>query len=217
MNQPSVQIPPRSEVRSAAILAGVIVLVVATATTYYLVEHRPTAVDPTPRLDAPVDEIAKFVSNPEFLKLPFETQRRIMEVLDDREDDLDRAYLDGKLAAYEYQRAIEYGWFGKQLPRMEKYHSLGPAEQAAYIDERLDKKDDKDRNGKKGDGKDGGGGKSASADIDVKRDEQSEKDIPKSWPPEWRDKWKKYRQALKERREEREEQRQDAAQSSNQN
>jgi len=217
MSQPRVQIPPKSEVRQAAILAGVIVVVVASATIYYLVNHRHQApADSTPRLNAPVEEIARFVSKREFLKSPFETQWRIMEVLDDRKDELDRAYLDGKLVAHEYQRAIEYAWFGKQLPRMEKYHSLAAAEQAAYIDERLDKKDDKDRKGKKGDGGGGGGGgggKSTSADIDVKRDEQSEKDIPKSWPTEWRDKWKKYREALKDRREEREERREDATES----
>ena len=223
MSQPHVQIPPKSEVRTAAILAGVIVVVVASATIYYLANRRQKPIDPTPRLNAPVEEIAKFVSTREFIKLPFESQRRIMEVLDDREAELDRAYLDKKLVAHEYRRALEYGWFGKQIPRMEKYHSLRSAEQVTYIDERLDKKEDKGRKDKKGGGGGGGDADSTSSEIDVKRDEDTEKDIPKSWPPEWREKWKKYREALKDRREEREIQREidaaaaQSAQSSKQN
>jgi hypothetical protein len=210
------------ELRKIALIAAAIILIATCATAYYF--SRRT--DNTPRLDAPVEQIARFVSDPEFAKLPFERQRRFMEVLDDREDELDDAYRAGKLGPRQYQRALEFGWFGKQLPRMEKYASLTtPQEQAVYVNERLDKKDGKDRKKKKG----GGGGNddgpksvvNASADedaspggnpTDVKRDEQSEKDIPRTWPPEWREKWKTYRTALKERRDQREEERDQAQQ-----
>jgi hypothetical protein len=196
------------ELRIAMIVAAVVVLVTTTATTYYL--SRPKS-DPTPRIDAPIEEVAKYVAGDQFPKLPFDRQRLFMTMLDERKDDLDRAYRDGKLDAREYRKGLEYAWFGEQLPRMEKYHSLPPEQQAAYIDQRLDKKDGKGKNKKKddADGTAGDAAPTAAGPADgspeVKRDEQTEKDIPKTWPQEWRDKWKKYREALKDRREEREE------------
>ena len=205
------------DVRTATLAAVIVVLLVTGATGLYLF-YRTS--DSAPRLDAPIEEVARFVSDPRFKSLPFERQRRYMEVLDDREDELDQAYRDEKLNATEYRRGLELAWFGKELPRMEKYASLAPAEQAAYIDERVDKKEEKDRKKEKNRG-DGGGKSDQSAvaapspgPIPGKRDEQSEKDIPRSWPTEWREKWKKYREALKDRREDREEQRESAQQSS---
>ena len=210
--------PARSggDVRTAALIAVIVVVLVTSATGFYLFSRSR---DPAPRLDAPIEEVAKFVSDEAFKKLPFERQRRYMEVLDDREEELDKAYQDEKLNAAQYKRGLELGWFGKQIPRAEKYAGLSPQEQAAYIDQRLDKKEDKDRKKGKGDGDEDGETVTSTAPADgsassgltpVKRDEQSEKDIPRAWPPEWRDKWKKYREALKERREEREEAREES-------
>jgi hypothetical protein len=206
------------ELRTAVIVAAVVVLVTTTATTWYLA--RPKT-DPTPRLDAPIEEVAKYVAGEHFAKLPFERQRLFMTMLDERKDELDRAYRDRKLDSREYRKGLEYAWFGEQLPRMEKYHGLPSEEQAAYIDQRLDKKDGKGGKKKKEDGEAGVGStadalaESAPADglVEVKRDEQTEKDIPKTWPPEWREKWKKYREALKDRREEREEEKEAGGQS----
>ena len=220
---PARVVPPRGMSRElrVALFAAVVVVITTSATTFYLTRPKH---DPTPRLDSPIEEVAKFVAGQQFAKLPFERQRLFMTMLEERKEELDRAYRDRKLDAREYRKGLEYAWFGEQLPRMEKYASLTSEEQAAYIDQRLDKKDGKGGKKKKEDGDadaSGGGGSTVNAIADaaasdglveVRRDEQTEKDIPRTWPPEWREKWKKYREALKDRREEREEEREAAGQ-----
>jgi hypothetical protein len=197
-----------SEGRTAIGIAAAVVVIVAGGIALYFSNR----VDPVPRLDAPVEHIARFVGGPEFAKLPFERQKVYMEALDNREDELDQAYRDAKLIAPDYKRALEYAWFGKHLPRMEKFLALPAHERPEYIEERLDKKEEKDRK-KKGPKPAAEqvslSGASPLPPIDVERDEQAEKDIPRTWPDDWRKKWKQYRDALKERRNAREEAREE--------
>jgi hypothetical protein len=214
--------------RTVIVVSAIVVLFVGCAlAVYFRVGRSPaTAALQGPRVDDGIPAIAAFVASPQFPKLPFERQRLYMELLDARSAELDKAYAESKIPASAYRRAIEYAWFGKQLPRMDKYLSLPPDQQDAYIEQRLDKKDGKGRKkpggGGGGDTKGIGTGNSEAtlavartdasiASIDITRDEQSEKDIPKTWPEEWRRKWKEYRGALKDRKLEREEEAEEAA------
>src|SRR5687768_15194439 len=86
------------------------------------------AVEP-PRFTDPVERIGKFVAGARFAKLSFTTQRAYMELLDAREDELREAYQAGRIREDDYRRATEFAWFGKHLPRMDKFLTLRPAEQ----------------------------------------------------------------------------------------
>jgi hypothetical protein len=209
------------EAKIALTVAAVVVTAtIATIAYYFHTPTPPAAVTvPPPRVDDSIQAVAAYVAAEPFAKLPFDRQRRYMEVLDDREAELKRAFADGQLDATTYRRALEYAWFGKQLPRMEKFLSLPEVERPAYIAGRLDKKDKGKK--KNRDGETGGAAAvtaaastssatSAAAPEKITRDEDTEKDIPKAWPAEWQDKWKQYRAAMKEQRDAREESEEDA-------
>ena len=103
--------------------------------------------------------------------------RQFYKVLDDREDEVDQLFEQKRLTESEYRAALEAGWLGKHINRVEKYFALPPGKaRDDYIDKLLDKKEQKKKNAK-------------SAD-NIKVDETAAELKVESWPPAIREQWK---------------------------
>jgi hypothetical protein len=157
-----------------------------------------------PRVNAPIANIARYVDAPGFNKLPFDRQSLYMKVLDDRREELKTAFRNKTLAEGEYRASMEYAWFGRQLPRMEKYAELHDTALRTEYVEKLARKAVADK--KAAAAKPAETAKSADAEELPKRMESTEKTFPLTWPAEVQTQWTEYRKALKkaERKVERE-------------
>lgn len=152
-----------------------------------------------PRLDASTVEIAKFVITPAFDKMPFDSQRQYMKVLEKRDEngELESAWKNHKITDTEYKASMNVAWLAKHLSRVDKYFSLRPGqERIDYLNKMIDKQDkDKVKPKKAGD---------ASEDEIVRRDKTVAKMRTDTWPPEIRDQWKQFNKLLKEQEKARE-------------
>jgi hypothetical protein len=146
--------------------------------------------DSTPRLNGPTVEIAKFVGTSGFKSLPFEQQRQYLQIVDDREDEIRSLYNENKLKESELRTALQWGWLGKQLGRVQKYFSLPPGQQRVdYIEKLVDKKEKPKKPGSN----------STPADK-IKRDESTEDQLVASLPPDVRSQWEIMNKAYREAR-----------------
>jgi hypothetical protein len=152
-----------------------------------------------PRLDASTVELAKFAITSEFDKLPFESQRQYMKVLEKREEDkeLEKVWKDKKITDTEYKASMNVAWLAKHLSRVDKYFSFRPGqERIDYLNKLLDKQEkDKTKPKKPGD---------TSDDEVVHRDKTVAKMRTDTWPPEIRDQWKQFNKILKDQEKARE-------------
>jgi hypothetical protein len=145
-----------------------------------------------PRLNDPTVLIARFVGTGQFSRLPFDSQRQYMEVLDDREDETKAAFNEGKLTEGEYRTALKWAWMGEHLSRIQKYYALPPGQQRAdFIERALNKKEKKKVNS------------STPADK-IKRDQSTEAAMIDALPPDVRSQWDSYQKAYRAARDARE-------------
>lgn len=145
-----------------------------------------------PRLNAPVATIAKFAASSSMNRLPFEQQRQYMELLDEKDDGVDEAYEQGKLSDQEFRRALQLGWYGEHLKKMDNFHSKPPTLRAMYLDKQVDKKRKKKNRDKNEDKPDS---KSALTADEIERDDSTEEQDIKRWPADVRQRWTDYRTA----------------------
>jgi hypothetical protein len=132
-----------------------------------------------PRLNENSVVLTKFVRSRDFEQLPYEKQRQFYKVLDDREDEIDQLFAGKRLSESEYRAALEAGWLGKHINRVEKYYALPPGKaRDDYIDKLLDKKE------KKKDASKSGG--------NIKADETAAEMKVEAWPPAVREQWKTF-------------------------
>ena len=132
-----------------------------------------------PRLNENSVVLTKFIRSRGFEQLPYEKQRQFYKVLDDREDEVDQLYADKRLNESEYRTALEAGWLGKHINRVEKYFALPPGKaRDDYIDKLLDKKEKKKAAPKSGDS--------------IKVDETAAEMKVDGWPPVAREQWKTF-------------------------
>ena len=75
-----------------------------------------------PPLNAPIEQIARFVISPQLKELPFDRQCKLMEVLGDRKDKLAEAYKEKRLTHEEAQQAVNYAWVGNRLGEMRRFY-----------------------------------------------------------------------------------------------
>lgn len=137
--------------------------------------------DAEPRLNDTTAVLAKFVTSKQFDAMPYEKQRLYYKVLDDRADEIDQLFKQGKLTDSDCRAALEAAWLGKHINRVEKYVSLPAGNaRANYIAQLLTKKAKKDAVKAK-DGVD-------EAD-DIRVDETAASLRVESWPPNVRDQW----------------------------
>jgi hypothetical protein len=180
--------------RRIALAAGA---VVASLLVLALVLWKPWA-SPPPRLNSDPHIIAKFAAGGSFDDLPFPQQREYMDILDDKDDALLAAYKDGRLTDQQYRRALQLGWYDKQLDRMENYFERPPGQRNAYLDKfaRPKKKGD----GKKDDEEEESDDLSPLKAEEIDRDDSTEERDIQKWPSDVRQKWVEYRQALAARK-----------------
>lgn len=154
----------------------------------------------TPRLNEDTVTLARFVSTPDYTKLPFDKQSLYMKVLEDREDngELKKAFEALKLSESDYRAARQEAWLGEQLKRSEKFAGLSPGPaRTKFINELLDKKARKKAQEAKP-------GKDNSDANDIKRDQSLEKERISTWPPEVRLRWEEFRKAYNDQKDARE-------------
>ena len=131
---------------------------------------------------------------------PWSMQREYMEVLDEKEEALLEGYKGGSLTDQQYRRALQLGWYGKHLDRMDKFFRLNPMQRALFLDDKvLDKRDvnpglPKKKDPKKSDER------SALNPEEVERDDSTEEQDIARWPADVRQKWDAYRAAVRERK-----------------
>jgi hypothetical protein len=174
-------------------VAAALVLVVA------LLVWKPWQPAP-PRLNAEPVEIARFAASNALNGQPWSMQREYMEVLDEKEDALLEGYKNGALTDQQYRRALQLGWYGKHLDRMDKFFRLNPVQRAFFLDDKvLDKRDVNPGLPKKKDPK-----KSESTAAlnpeEVERDDSNEEQDIARWPADVRQKWDAYRAAVRARK-----------------
>src|SRR3954470_20289120 len=117
-------------------IAGGALLVLVVA----LLVWRPWKREP-PRLNEEPWKIARFVSTPEFKKLSFERQFSYMDVLDDKEPAIAKAYKEQKLNDEQYAAALQAAYLGKHMKRARNYAQKGtPRTREAYLDKIIEKK-----------------------------------------------------------------------------
>jgi hypothetical protein len=128
--------------------------------------------------------LAKFVSSKDFERLPFEKQRLYYKVLDDRGNELDDAFKQGRVTEGEYRNALEAAWLGKHLNHVEKYFSLAPGSaRANYIDQLVTKKVKKDAKN----------GKDENVDPDDPRVDETAAELrTELWPSNVRTQWEQF-------------------------
>ena len=180
---------PRNLIIGGSALAAVVLLVV-------LFSWRPWAPEP-PRLNEDPAQIAKFAASPHMDDLPFSHQRQFMELLDDKDDRVQEAYEQGMLNDQEFRRALQLGWYGEHLKKMDNYLSKPPPQRAAYLDKQVEKrrkKKDKEKAEPEPDGK-----TPLKAD-EIERDDSTEEQDVKRWPADVRQKWLEYRTAWANRK-----------------
>lgn len=151
-----------------------------------------------PPLNDSTTVLVKFASSDRFEKLPFDEQKRYMVTLDDRGNEMEAAYKKGQLSEAQLRLGKELAWFGKQLDRMDRYYSEGPAGRNAYIAKLAEKKVKKEI-------QPGSTKKQADEDEDIDRDETSETLRPQSWPKDVQAKWNEFRDAYRAARKAKEE------------
>lgn len=164
---------------------------------------------PPPRLNEHPAKIAKFATSPALDKVPFSQQREYMDILDDKEDAVVDAYAKGTLDDQEYRRALQLGWYGKHLGRMDKFFNRPPGLRIMYIDEKVLGKKLKKKNPAAAaamSGKPRKDDEEKSDDLsplkpeEIERDDSTEEQDIKKWPPEVQQKWAEYRAVLANRK-----------------
>ena len=59
---------------------------------------------------------------------------------DEKDKRVEEAYDQGMLTDQEYRRALQLGWYGEHLKKMDNYLSKPPQHRAAYLDKQVYKK-----------------------------------------------------------------------------
>lgn len=172
--------------RNTWITAGSAVLALSLLVGYFI--WRSKANTPPP-LNENTVSLIKFASGDRFAKLPFDDQKRYMIVLDERGKEMEEAFKNRQITEAQLRLGKELAWFGKQLDRMERYYSEGPAGRVAYINKLAEKKVKKDNEPS------GSKSKDDDEDVDVQRDQASEELRPQTWPKDVQAKWKEFREA----------------------
>ena len=183
--------------KNALITAASAVLALGLLIGYFI--WRAKANTPPP-LNESTAALVKFTTTDRFEKLPFDEQKRYMITLDDRGQEMEDAYKKGQISEAQLRLGKELAWFGKQLNRMDRYFSEGPAGRAAYIAKLAEKKVKKEvkpgTSRSKQDDED---------EDDVERDQTSETLRPQTWPKDVQTKWHEFRSAYSAARKAKEE------------
>lgn len=145
-----------------------------------------------PRLNEPVATIARFAASSSLNRLTFDHQRQYMELLDEKDDGVVEAYEQGKLTDQEFRRALQLGWYGEHLKKMDNFYSKPPTLRAMYLDKQVDKKRKKKNKEKSEDKPDS---KAALTADEIERDDSTEEQDIKRWPADVRQRWNDYRTA----------------------
>jgi hypothetical protein len=173
-------------------IAGGVLLVLLVA----LLVWKPWKAEP-PRLNEEPWKIARFVSTPEFKKLSFERQFTYMDVLDDKEPAIAKAYKEQKLNDEQYAAALQAAYLGKHMKRARNYAQKGtPRLREAYLDKIIEKK----HKGGSANEKPKKNAEPLDAD-EIKRDDSEEQETISNWPADAQAQWTSYRMALKARKE----------------
>jgi hypothetical protein len=153
--------------------------------------------NPTPpRLNEDPAKIAKFAAS-HLNTLPFEHQRQLMEVLDEKDERVVEAYEQGTLSDQEFRRVLQLEWYGEHLKKMDKFYAKPPQLRAMYLDSQVDKKHKKkikEKHEPKPDAK------SPVKAEEITRDDSTEEQDIKKWPADVRQRWADYRAALASRK-----------------
>jgi hypothetical protein len=157
---------------------------------------KPWAVN-GPRLNSDPGEIARFAASSSMRRVPFEQQRQYMEVLDEKDKAVEKAYDEGRLTDQEYRRALQLAWYGDHLKKMDKFFAKPPTMRLAYLDSQVDKKIRKKKK-KKADPKADDSAALTSDEID--RDDSTEAEDIKGWPGDVQQRWNEYRSAYASRK-----------------
>ena len=177
---------PAASARRLWIIGSGAALVLAALIVLLVLSRRDTE----PRLNDTTAVLAKFVTSKQFDAMPYEKQRLYYKVLDDRADEIDQLFKQGKLTDADYRAALETAWLGKHINRVEKYVSLPAGNaRANYIAQLLTKKAKKDA-AKMKNGLD-------EAD-DIRVDETAASLRVESWPANVRDQWNLFHAAYRQ-------------------
>jgi hypothetical protein len=156
-----------------------------------LLVWRPWVPTP-PRLNEDPAKIATFAAS-HLNTLPFEHQRQLMEVLDEKDERVVEAYEQGMLNDQEFRRVLQLEWYGEHLKKMDKFYAKPPQLRALYLDGQIDKnrkKKAKKKHEPKPDAK------SPVKAEDIDRDDSTEEQDIKRWPTDVRQRWADYRAAV---------------------
>jgi hypothetical protein len=178
------------EQRTVIIVAAVVVLGVAIGVYAYFASPRTGPMDE--RLNAPPDQMARFVSTDRYDKLGFERQRLYLKKLADDKKALTEQFHAGKFTKAQFEQILAAVWLGKQFDRVDKYYSLADIDKRAYLDKLIDKDviDENDSTPK-------------AADA-PQRNKEKVKAVVEKMPEVDRRAYEAFRSALKEREKERE-------------
>ena len=157
---------------------------------------RPWSPD-APRLNSDPGVIAKFAASSAMRRIPFEQQRQYMDVLDEKDKAVEKAYDEGRLTDQEYRRALQLAWYGDHLKKMDKFFAKPPTLRLAYLDSQVDKKIRKKKKNKGGPKPDDS---SALTSEEIDRDDSTEAEDIKSWPGDVQQRWNEYRSAYASRK-----------------
>jgi hypothetical protein len=183
------QVTRRQMVMGGGAAAGVALLVA-------LFVWKPWSPTP-PRLNEDPAVIAKWAATSRLHRLPFDQQRQFMELLDEKDKRVEEAYEQGMLTDQEFRRALQLGWYGEHLRKMDNFFEKPPTLRALYLDKQVDKKIRKKRKQKDQPKPDG---KSALTSEEIDRDDSTEEQDVERWPAEVRQRWADYRAAFASRK-----------------
>jgi hypothetical protein len=157
---------------------------------------RPWSPD-APRLNSDPGVIAKFAASSSMKRIAFEQQRQYMEVLDEKDKAVEKAYDEGRLSDQEYRRALQLAWYGEHLKKMDKFFAKPPTLRLAYLDAQVDKKIRKKKKNKAEPKPDDA---AALTSDEIDRDDSTEAEDIRGWPGDVQQRWNEYRSAYASRK-----------------
>jgi hypothetical protein len=175
-------------IKYGSAIAGVVLVIV-------LLVWRPWVPTP-PRLNEDPAKIAKFAAS-HLNTVPFEHQRQLMEVLDEKDQRVVEAYEQGMLSDQEFRRVLQLEWYGEHLKKMDKFYAKPPQLRALYLDSQIDKNHKKKAKKKHEPKPDA---KSPVKAEEIDRDDSTEEQDIKKWPADVRQRWADYRAAVASRK-----------------
>lgn len=157
-----------------------------------------------PPMNAPIEQMARFVGSSGFLKLPFDRQREYMQHLHAKKKDLADAYKEHKLSHEVALQASNYAWCGKRLLEMQLYASAGEGQaRETYLTNlalREIEKDKKKKSARAGTTSQPAAPPVADADdVLPKHDQGTVREIIMYWPEDVQRQWRNFDQDLVER------------------